>query len=73
MVFLKTTNNVVDETVERIIRTVQCPYCKTHLQGISKEVLSMVCWHCKKPFRIQRDKSKFVETPKQRRTIIGRL
>lgn len=77
MAFIKTTNIVFDKTVqvEQTTRTVQCPYCKTYLQGISLNITAMLCWKCKKEFRIQQDKDKFSskETGVMKRTVLGNL
>ena len=75
MSFIKTTNIVIDKEIRSIRRTVQCPYCKTFLQGISQGVFAMECWNCKKEFRIQKDKNKFL--PRKvgivKKTILGKL
>jgi DNA-directed RNA polymerase subunit RPC12/RpoP len=77
MAFIKTTNVVLDDTIqiEKTIRTVQCPYCKVYLKGISLNITAMKCWKCKKEFRIQQDKSKFgIGMPNRvKRTLLGRL
>lgn len=72
MAFIKTTNMVVDKVVQHDIRTVQCPYCKTFLEGISLSTTAMFCWHCRKEFRIQQDKWKFInDLPKgMKRTVL---
>lgn len=77
MAFVKTTNMVLDHTiqVEKTIRTVQCPHCKTYLKGISLDITAMKCWTCKKEFRIQQDKDKFLseKTGVMKKTILGNL
>lgn len=64
MAFIKTTNTISEDTIEDIIRTVQYPYCKTYLKHIPGYITAMKCWHCKKEFRIQQDKDKIFEIPK---------
>ena len=61
MGFIKTTNTIVEEIIEETIRSVQCPYCKTHLKHVPRYITAMKCWHCKKEFRIQQDKDKIIE------------
>lgn len=60
MSFIKTTNFVEDSEVIETIRQVICPYCKSGLRNIPKWVTSMECWNCKKEFRIEQNKNKFI-------------
>lgn len=63
MAFIKTTNIIKEDITEDIIRTVQCPYCKTYLKHVPRYITAMKCWHCKKEFRIQQDEDKIIEIP----------
>ena len=58
MAFMKKTNVMATRRTTATIKSVQCPYCKTHLEPIQKYVTAMVCWHCNKEFRIETDESR---------------
>lgn len=64
MVRTRTTDYVRDEEVKHIIRTIRCPYCKTFLKGVRKDVTAMKCWCCDEQFKIQQDPLKYeIELP----------
>lgn len=59
MSYIKKTNVIETRETSGIIKRVQCPYCYTYLEPIPEYVTAMLCWKCKKEFRIERDKGKW--------------
>ena len=56
MSYIKKTNVIETRESVGIIKRVQCPYCFVFLEPIPEFVTAMLCWRCKKEFRIERDK-----------------
>lgn len=62
--YIKKTNIINFEIYEKSLKIVQCPYCHTFLKSVPKYVTAMICWQCKKEFRIEQDHTKF-EKPQE--------
>ncbi len=60
MVRISTANVIFNVETTAIKRTIQCPKCKTFLEGVDDSVITMRCWYCEREFRIQQDPSKWV-------------
>ena len=60
MAFIKKTVVVTTSETTQTIKTVQCPYCKVHLEPVPKYVTAMICWKCSKEFRIEVDPDKII-------------
>lgn len=56
---MKTTNIISERTVSSIIKTVKCPYCHNYLEPIIEYAISIICWNCKKEFKIEQDNNKW--------------
>lgn len=57
--YIKKTNTISFEISEKSLKIVECPYCRTFLKPVPEYVTAMICWHCKKEFRIEQDHMKF--------------
>jgi len=77
MAFIKTTNNILIESIQTEIKTVQCPHCHTYIKGVPEYITAMHCWYCKKEFRLQQDtvlwESDYLEPGIMKRTAHGAL
>uniref|UniRef100_A0A6M3X6A8 Uncharacterized protein n=1 Tax=viral metagenome TaxID=1070528 RepID=A0A6M3X6A8_9ZZZZ len=62
--YIKKTNVIETRTVDRVLRKVQCPYCKTLLETVPEYITAMICWNrqCSKEFRIEQDPMKIVDS-----------
>ena len=45
-----------------IIKRVRCPYCHTFLEHVPGYITAMLCWNCKKEFRIEQDLEKWEDS-----------
>ena len=68
--YIKKTNVIETRTVNRVLRKVQCPYCKVYLETVPLYVTAMICWNCSKEFRIEQDEIKLVNPEFGGRTIL---
>jgi len=59
MGYIKKTNIVEIREIYENIKKVRCPYCHTYLEHIPRYITAMICWHCKKEFRIEQDSEKW--------------
>ena len=59
MTYIKKTNIIEERKSEGTIKRVRCPYCKTFLVPVSSYVTAMICWKCRKEFRIEQDEDKW--------------
>ena len=62
MSYIKKTHIVKIRNVDATIKTVRCPYCHTFLEPIPKYVTAMLCWYCKKEFRIEQDSNRYEDS-----------
>jgi ribosomal protein S27E len=54
----KTIPKIKTETIIKEYYEIQCPHCKTHLQGgFGKRSLRILCSNCNNPIEIEWDKA----------------
>lgn len=58
--YIKKTNVVVERETVSTCKKVQCPYCRVYLEPVPEYITAMICWGCKKEFRIEHDPEKTI-------------